>query len=108
MRKPLHLTIYSEFEWDELEKCDELSGTFYIEPLDLISEHEEESSEALLKSWIDIKEFVRSETNLSKVAYAAWLKPLDVVKLEGSTVYLSKPNNGMAEYIERKFFHILW
>ena len=108
MRKPLYLTVYSDFDLKTLEEYDELCGTLYIEPKDAVIEEDDKNPEVTLsKAWRDIKEYVRMETNLTKVAYANWIKPLEIVKLEGNVVYLKRPENGTADYIERKFFPYL-
>ena len=105
MRKPLYLTVYSDFDLKTLEEYNELCGTLYIEPKDVVIEDDDKNQEVTLsKAWRNIKEYVRMETNLTKVAYANWIKPLEIVKLEGNVVYLKKPENGTADYIERKIF----
>lgn len=105
MRKPLHLTIYSEFDLETLMEAEELVGTLQLEPMEPVTEEGIEiAHRELLKSWKDIKEYVRIEFNMNKMAFATWIKPLEVDRIEGNTVYLKHPDDKLKEYIERKYF----
>lgn len=106
MKKPLHLTIYSEFDLETLMDAEELVGTLQLEPKELpFSEEEiEQEQRELLRAWRDIKEYVRIEFNMNKMAFATWIKPLEIDKIEGNTVYLKHPDDKLKEYIERKYF----
>ena len=41
---------------------------------------------------------------MNKMAFATWIKPLEIDKIEGNTVYLKHPDDKLKEYIERKYF----
>lgn len=106
MKKPLHLTIYSEFDLETLMDAEELVGTLQLEPKELpfLEEEIEQEQKELLKAWRDIKEYVRIEFNMNKKAFATWIKPLEIDKIIGNTVYLKHPDDKLKEYIERKYF----
>lgn len=56
------------------------------------------------EKWDEILENVHQEYEISDIAFKAWLKPLSVFHIEGTTIQILVPNGQMAiEYIQKKY-----
>ena len=104
MKKPIQLTIYSDFDLQTLMESEELIGTLQLEPKELPVNDEQREHRELYRAWKEIKDYVRMETGMNKVAFATWLKPLNITHVDGSNVYVYHPQKNLNEYIETKYF----
>ncbi|MCR4585470.1 MAG: chromosomal replication initiator protein DnaA [Lachnospiraceae bacterium] len=55
------------------------------------------------QNWEDIKESIRDEYEIMKVAYKIWLEPLQYYKEEGKKVYVRVPKKELLEYVQKNY-----
>lgn len=60
--------------------------------------------ELILEKWEEILRTVKEEHELTDISFNAWLKPLSVCNIEGSTLYILVPSEQMGiNYITKKY-----
>ena len=61
----------------------------------------------LIEDWEKIKEYLKTDLDMSNISYETWIKPLEISVIHNGFIYLKKKMGGAEEYIERKFFTYL-
>ena len=59
--------------------------------------------QTLLMNWEKILEQVRVESDMSLIAYETWLLPLKPYNIDTEKIYVTVPNDLIAQHIKRKF-----
>lgn len=63
--------------------------------------------ETVIQNWKKIVKKLKTDNHISDVSYNTWIKPLEVIKVEKSVVYIMTPLNTCIDFISKRYLQPL-